>query len=223
MLANGNWSKLNPQRGALIEFANTATPLALYFDFNPTTLSRTRSVTVRTGGAPGTHGGYDFQNRTEAVRASQGVTVNAESFSIKILLDATDRMNAGDPSALQNGIQPELDIIRSMVEPKMQTPGGARTLAAIGHGHDRAFSRHQFASVLLFQWGPHLLPVFMTQAQVDLKEFLPTLFPYRAEATLTLQLIESNNPFYVDELKRQFASAGQAPGPNPGPAPNLRL
>jgi hypothetical protein len=72
--------------------------------------------------------------------------------------------------------------------------------------------------VLLFRWGPHTLPVFMTQAQIELKEFLPNLKPYRAEATLTLQIIESNNPFYVDELKRQFASAGQPVGTSPTPA-----
>ena len=34
---------------------------------------------------------------------------------------------------------------------------------------------------------------------------------YRAEATLTMQIIESNNPFYREELKRQLSMAGQAP------------
>jgi hypothetical protein len=47
---------------------------------------------------------------------------------------------------------------------------------------------------------------------VELQEFLPDLTPYRAEVTLTLQIIESNNPFYQDELNRQFGSAGQGPG-----------
>jgi len=218
MSAGGNFSQLNVQRGALIEYADTSTPLELHFEFNPTTITRTRAVTLRTGGAQGTRGGYDFQNKSETARAAQGVTVNAESFSVKILLDATDRMNADDAQAAQNGVQPELDIIRSMLEPKIQTPQGARTLAAIGQGNQRAFSRQQYASVLLFSWGVHTLPVFMTQAQIELKEFLPNLVPYRAEATLTLQIIESNNPFYVDELKRQFASAGQTVGTSTTPA-----
>ncbi len=47
----------------------------------------------------------------------------------------------------------------------------------------------------------------MTQAQFDVKAWLPNLVPYRAEATLTLQIIESNNPFYREELRRQFAPA----------------
>lgn len=210
-LPSGDRSHIRHQRGALVEYANVEQPLELHFEFNPASISRTRSVTVRTGGAPGTLGGYDFADETETARASQGITVNAESFTIKILLDATDRMNAGDERAGKEGIQPELDLVRSLLEPKTQTPEGARTLAALGEGGERAFSRHQFASVLLFKWGPHVLPVFMTQAQMDVKEYLPNLYPYRAEVTLTLQIIESNNPFYQEELKRQFSSASDAP------------
>lgn len=217
MPSTGNFSHLNVQQGALIEYADTSTPLELHFEFNPTTITRTRAITLPTGGAQGTRGGYDFQSKSETARAAQGVTVNPESFSVKILLDATDRMNADDAQAAQNGVQPELDIIRSMIEPKIQTPDGARTLAAIGQGNQRAFAREQHVSVLLFTWGVHTLPVFMTQAQIELKEFLPNLVPYRAEATLTLQIIESKNPFYVDELKRQFSSAGQIVTTSPTP------
>jgi hypothetical protein len=211
-LTPGSYSRINAQRGALIEYANTPTPLSLHFEFNPASITRTRGVTVRTGGAPGTRGGYDFADAREVARASQGVSVNAESFSAKILLDATDRMNAGDPIATRFGVQPEIDVLRSMVEPKSQTPDGARTLAALGEGDERAFARHQYASVLLFVWGVHVLPVFLTQVQIEAKEYLPALLPYRAEATLTMQIIESNNPFYREELKRQFALAGALPG-----------
>jgi len=211
-LASGNFSRLRVQRGALVEYAATASPLSLAFEFNPATISRTRSVTIRTGGAPGTRGGYDFSDAREAARASQGVSVNAESFTLKILLDATDRMDAGDPLAGRLGVQPEIDVLRSMVEPKSQAPGGARTLAALGEGDERAFARHEYASVLLFIWGPHVLPVFMSQVQLEVKEYLPSLVPYRAEAALSLQIIESNNPFYREELKRQFAVAGLASG-----------
>ena len=211
-LGSGNFSQLRSQRGALLEFSNAPAPLALQFEFNPTTISRSRSVTVRTGGAQGTRGGYDFTDARETSRASQGVTVNAESISVKILLDATDRMNAGDPIATLQGVQPELDVLRSMVEPKSQTPDGARTLSALGQGDQRAFARHEYASVLLFSWGVQVLPVFLTQVQIDAREYLPSLLPYRAEATLSLQLIESNNPFYLAELKRQFANATVASG-----------
>jgi hypothetical protein len=48
--------------------------------------------------------------------------------------------------------------------------------------------------------------------QFDVKAFLPSLLPYRAEATLTLQIIQSDNEFYNTEMKRVFASAQQASG-----------
>ncbi len=194
-------------RGALIEYALSLPPLALVFDFNPQTLSRTRTVTIRTGSAPGTRGGYDFALPTETPRASQGVTVAPESFSLELLLDATDRMHDGDPLASALGIEPQLDTLRTMLEPKAQGPGGVQILSSLGLGGERAFQRHESASVLLFVWGTHILPVFLTNVRVNEKAHLPTLIPYRAEVDLTLQVIEGNNPFYQVEKVRQVVSA----------------
>ena len=47
-------------RGALVEYAVSLPPLVLMFEFNPEQISRSRTITVRTGNAPGTRGGYDF-------------------------------------------------------------------------------------------------------------------------------------------------------------------
>jgi hypothetical protein len=41
---------------------------------------------------------------------------------------------------------------------------------------------------------------------------LPTLVPYRTEATLTLQVIQSRNDFYTPEVERMFNSAQAAIG-----------
>lgn len=198
---------INATRGVLVEYAQSLPPLALVFEFNPQTLSRTRTVTVRTGNAPGTRGGYDFVLPTETPRVSQGVTVQPESFHLTILLDATDRMDRGDPVASRFGVQPELDTLRTMVEPKSQGPGGVQLLSSLGQGGERAFQRDESASVLLFVWGPHILPVFLTTVRVDEKAHLPSLLPYRAEADLTVQVIEGNNPFYQVETVRQIAFA----------------
>lgn len=194
-------------QGVLIEYALSLPPLALVFEFNPETISRTRTVTLRAGSAPGTRGGYDFTLPTETPRAAQGVTVEPETFSVKILLDATDRMNGGDPVASLLGVEPELATLRSMVEPKSQGPGGVQMLASLGHGGQRAFQRDRSASVILFVWGTHILPVFLTSVAVEEKTHLPTLIPYRAEATLAMQVIEGNNPFFSVERVRQVAMA----------------
>ena len=208
---NGNFSHLKVVRGSLREYTNADNPLELHFEFNPSTITRTRAVEIKFGEGQSMTGGRDFSKTSEVSRVTQGATVKAESFSVKILLDATDRMNTADKDAQLKGVQPELDILYSMVEPKLQAPDGATTLAALGEGG--ASSQVQpYPSVLEFHWGDQILPVLMTQLQFDVKAYLPSLLPYRAEVTLTLQIIQSANPFYTPEMKRVFSSAQKAVG-----------
>lgn len=198
-------------RGALVEYGLSLPPLLLEFEFNPESLSRTRSVSITTGNAPGTKGGYDFAYPWETNRVAQGVSVEPEQFSIDILVDATDRMgDSNHPAhAIANdfGIEPDLDTLRSMVEPKTQGPGGVQMLAGLGLGSGRAFSRDEYPSVLLLVWGSHVLPVFLTSVQVEEVSHLPNLKPYRANVNLSFQVIEGNNPFYKVEKVRQSVGA----------------
>ncbi len=198
---------LNVTKGLLVEYALSVPPTVLVFDFNPREMNRKRTVTVKTGSAPGTRGGYDFLLPTETPRVAQGVVVEPESFSFTILLDATDRMNSGEFIATSNGIQPELDTLRTMVEPKAQGPGGLQMLASLGLGGARAFQRNETPSVLLLVWGSHILPVFLTSVDVKEMAHLPSLVPYHAEVTLSVQVIESHNPFYLAEKVRQVVGA----------------
>jgi len=198
---------LKVTKGALVEYSLSLPPLALVFDFNPQTLTRTRTIQLRTGSAPGTVGGYDFTLPTDTPRVSQGVTVLPESFTIDILIDGTDRLMEGDATTGQFGIEPELDTLRSMVEPKSQGPGGLQMLSSLGLGGARAFQRDQSASVLLFVWGSHILPVFLTSIRVEETAHLPSLVPYRANVQLTMQVIEGSNPFIKVEKVRQVISA----------------
>jgi hypothetical protein len=204
---------LRVNRGALVEYSLSVPPLVLMFELNPESISRTRTINVNTGIASGSRGGYDFYLPTETPRASQSVSFQPESLTIEILFDATDRMNAGNRIASVYGVQPELDTLRAMVEPKVQGPGGMKTLASFGSL--RAFQRQESASVLLFVWGHRVLPVFLTSVRVDEEAHLPSLVPYRATANLTMQVIESQNPFYTFERIRGIVSAtlnlGQLP------------
>lgn len=190
-------------RGILFEYGLTLPPLALVFRFNPQEISRTRTVTVRTGNAPGARGGYDFLTPLETARVSQGVEMQAESFSITVLLDATDKMNEGDAIATTMGVQPQIDTLRAMAEPKAQGPGGVKVLSALGLPGARAFERQEVASVLIFAWGLQVLPVFLTSVSQRETLHLPNLMPYRAEMGLTMQVIESANPFFLADKVRQ--------------------
>lgn len=190
-------------KGVLFEYGLTIPPLALVFQFNPQEISRSRTVTVKTGNAPGARGGYDFMSPLETARVSQGVEMQAESFSIDIMLDATDAMNDGNDVAAQFGVQPQIDTLRSMAEPKTQGPGGVKVLSSLASGAARAFERQETASVLVFAWGMQLLPVFLTGVGQKEALHLPNLMPYRATMSLTMQVIESANPFFLAEKVRQ--------------------
>jgi hypothetical protein len=194
-------------RGILVEYALSIPPLVLSFEFNPETLSRSRTITVQRGDLPSNRGGYGFTSPLETARAAQGVSMDPETFSIRILLDATDRMDQGDAIATAFGIQPEIDTLRTMVEPKVQGPAGVQMLASLGAMSDRALFRREHPSVLLFVWGYYIVPVFLTSVTIDEKAHLPSLFPTRAEANLTMQVIESSNIFYNVEKVRQLLGA----------------
>lgn len=197
------------QKGILVEYSLAQPQLSLEFDFNPSTISRTRSASVSTGETPATRGGYDFTSPLESDRAAHGVSMQAETFSINILLDATDRMNEGDSTATKMGVQPEVDTLRAMVEPKVQSGSGVRLLASLGAGETLAVANRSYASVILFVWGQRVLPVFLTSVQIEETAHLPTLMPYRAEVTIQMQVIESQNPFYKAEVIRQSVSAAR--------------
>ncbi|MEP3346264.1 MAG: hypothetical protein ABJN34_00165 [Litoreibacter sp.] len=195
-------------KGMLFEYGLTVPPLALRFQFNPQEISRSRTVTVKTGDAPGSRGGYDFVSPLETSRVSQGVEMQAESFSVTILLDATDALNDGEAIAKTFGVQPQIDTLRSMAEPKVQGPGGVKVLASLGLSGSRAFERDETASVLVFAWGMQLLPVFLTGVTQKEAFHLPNLMPYRAEMGLTMQVIESANPFFLADKTRQTIGTG---------------
>ena len=199
---------VNLLKAMLVEYGLSLPPLVLQFRFNPTSLSRTRAIELNLGSAPGTNRGYDFTTPFETPRVAQGVQLKAEEFSISTLFDATDAMNEGDAIAGALGIEPQLDTLRTMVEPKTQGPGGLSTLASLGLGGERAFQRNETASVLLLVWGTHVLPVFLTSVQVEEVAHLPTLIPYRANVELSFTVIEGNNPFYQVEKARQVVGAG---------------
>lgn len=193
-------------KGVLFEYGVTVPPLALEFDFNPQQIARSRTVTIRTGNAPGARLGYDFTTPLDTPTVAQGVELQGEQLSVAILLDATDRMNEPNkyPDAKKFGVQPQIDTLRAMAEPKVQGPGGLQVLSSLGGGA-RAFERQESASVLIFGWGVQILPVFLTGVSQNESMHLPNLAPYRAEMTLSMQIIESNNPFSMAEKVRQTA------------------
>ncbi len=182
-------------------------PLILEFDFNPSQITRTRTITIKEGGGRSPSKSYDFNFPHEVARVSQGVSAQPETFDVSILLDAQESHDNGDPSAKAFGIEHKIVVLRVMIEPKKNGMPGGIALAELGLGSNKAASRKEYASVLLFIWGTHILPVFLTSIQVKETAHFANLRPARAEVTLSMQVLEGNNPFYQVESLRQFAGS----------------
>jgi len=194
--------------GMLLEYALSLPPLAVEFEFNPESLTRSRSVSFDGSALPIS----DFTTPGEANRIGQAASATAETITFDILLDATDKLSdTSHPMheiALVSGIEPEIATLRSMVEPKVSGPGPFQMLASLGGGGSHAHERDEHLSILLFVWGTHILPVFMTSLTIEEQAHLPLLKPYRAKASITLQVLESTNPFYqVEQVQRMVMSA----------------
>lgn len=201
---------LATQRGALIEYTLADLPRVLVFDYNPSTLRYDHRFTNPSAKTPGVRGG-SFDSAEDTMRATQGARVEPQAFSIAILLDASDRIAHGDPLAARYGVEPELDTLRAMHEPRSQAPAGAQVLSLLGHGGKRSHQSAESLPVLLFVWGSHVLPVLLRWVDIEELAHLPSLTPLRAKATLDFEILEGDNPFYRVESLRRLASAAIAP------------
>lgn len=195
-------------KGMLVEYGISLPPLAVEFEFNPESVSRSKTVNFDSSALPI----IDFMTPAEGNRIAQAASVTAETISFDVLLDATDKM--ADPTHLMHGIanqigvEPEIATLRSMLEPKVSGLGGFQVLSSLTGGGTHAHERDEHLSVLLFVWGTHILPVFMTSLNIEEQAHLPLLKPYRAKASISLQVLESNNPFYqAEQVQRLVASA----------------
>lgn len=200
-------------RGAFVEFGISLPPLIVVFQFNPQTISRTRTASVDVPRTPRKRG---VQNSTllsqvskDALtdfRGKQVIKVNEETMSFDIRLDATDKLDAGDALTEEFGVAPQLSTLELMMLPKGQGLLGAAVSALL----EKAGAKFSFVDdarnppVILFVWGrKKVLPVNITSMQIKEEEFSPDLNPTRATVTVNLQVIEGPNaPFlYTKALK----------------------
>jgi hypothetical protein len=214
-------------RGAFVEYGLSLPPLFVVFQFNPLTITRTRTATV---GADTTAQRCEmarqqmlqhssFIQRVKAdpgklftdFRAGQSMVVKQESISFDIRLDATDKLNRGDAITQQFGVAPQLSTLELMMTPKNQSVLGGLATALIGGptGSFAFFSEDKNPPVILFIWGrKKVLPVNFTNMQIKEEEFSTDLNPTRATITVSLEVLEGPNlPFLYTKTLKEVMSA----------------
>jgi hypothetical protein len=151
-----------------------------------------------------------------ALREKQHVTVEPETLSFEIRLDATDGLNDGDARTALFGIAPQLATLELLMEPKSESELGAavdkvRTLLGRGDKPGFTFTGVSKPPMVLFIWGlKRVLPVNINSMQITETEFSPLLAPTRATVAVNLTVIEGKNaPYRYSKAIKEVMSAQQ--------------
>jgi len=191
-------------KGALVDSNILAVPpLIVAFQFNPETITRRRCATLRDPKARMAN--PSGTPPTEAMGEAQTTIVPPEAISLDVRLDATDAMAEGDRVAGTLGVLPALSALEMMITPRAQSLFGGRLKLAANFG----FGSRQDTPVLIFVWGrQRVLPVRLTDMNIQEAEYNPLLNPTRVTVGLSLQVLEGANPFYrFTQLQREALAA----------------
>jgi hypothetical protein len=217
-MSDGFPNKPKILRGAFVEFGLSLPPLVVVFQYNPLQLTRNRSLTFAVPNpppappapAPGstavatttpTRTLRQFHSQVSDLldlQKQQLVTVQEQSISFDIRLDATDKLNDGDTITEQFGISPKIATLEQMVTPKDESLLGAALGALLGSPGGFSFTRGANPPLVLFIFGrKRVLPVNINSLNITETEFSTDLNPIRATVAVSLTVIEGKSVPYM--------------------------
>lgn len=210
-------------KGAFVEYGISIPPLIVPFQFNPVTISRDRANTFNVPGyiqqwskeqGGGNISLREYHQREECgklenLRDLQDVKVGSETISFDIRLDATDKLDEGDPIAQQFGIAPQLSTLELMMYPKEESLAGLAISELLGPTAGHTFVGTEKPPMILFVWGrKKVLPVNLTSMKVKEEEFSTDLNPIRATISVSLTVIEGPSaPYQYSKAMKETMSA----------------
>jgi hypothetical protein len=156
------------------ETANVLRIISLQYNSD----SLTRTLQVQTAGG-------STNDRVEPVRF-KGPAV--ETFKLEADIDATDQLEFPDQNAtaIQFGIQPQLALLESLVQPTAAQLSSVDREASSGTLEIAPI----LAPLALFVWSKsRVVPVKVTDFSITEEAFDPSLNPIRAKVTLSLRVL----------------------------------
>jgi hypothetical protein len=185
-------------RGAFVEYGLSLPPLAFAFQFNPETLTRSRTASYTPAGAEGSGAGCRQGSEAQQRSCLAQVQVSEETIGLTLQLDATDDLSDGRGVAGQFGIGPQLSVLELMMYPKTDQLFGFPIGNLLGGTDQFGAAQAKTIPILLFVWGrKRVLPVVMTSQQITEQEYFPDLNPKRAQCVVQLKVLEGFNPPYL--------------------------
>lgn len=144
------------------------------FQYNPETLSRSLQVQVAEG---------EGNARAEAFRI-KGAPV--ETIRMDIEIDATDRLETAEPSAVSLGIYPQLAALETLLYPNVDDV--VKNMSDASRGTMEIVPLE--APLTLLIWGQRrVLPVRISDFSVAEEAYDVNLNPIRAKITLSLRVL----------------------------------
>jgi hypothetical protein len=176
-------------KGALLEFGDALlglVPNIVLFQYNPEQLSHKLAKTPSQDAD---------QTATTERRENQRVSnLPIETIEdLKLFLDATDKMEGGDPITAVRGIGPAIAALEMMLFPIGTSQINIRSLLG-GRGSGSAVLQPLELPLVLFVYGPwRIVPVHVHGVHVVEQEFDQFLNPIQAEVTVTLKVLSKDN------------------------------
>jgi hypothetical protein len=194
------------------------TASVILFQYNPDTLTRTLQA-QSAGGEGGDH--------SEALRL-KGAPV--ENIALDVEIDATDRLEKAEGTAVGMGIYPQISVLEMLLYPKSSLVLANTALLAAG----TIEVIPPTAPFTLFVWGPkRVLPVRLTDFSVTEEAYDANLNPIRAKVSLRLRVLSYNDlprshPGYSlflshQVVKEAMATVGSANGLSAVAGSNINL
>jgi hypothetical protein len=151
------------------------------------------------------HNGY---SDLRALWRDQLVTVNEQTISFDLRLDASDKLNDGDPIVTRYGVAPQIATLELMVTPKNESEPGGDVESRLGKSKGFSFARTPNPPLILFIFGRNrVLPVNVNAMNITETEFSAELNPVQATVGVNLTVIEGNNlPYRYSALNLKGAA-----------------
>ena len=159
-------------KGAIISVGTASpVPTVIPFQYNPASMTRTLSL-----------------SESESAEKKEMWVQNPprEAITVKIELDATDKLETADPITGLFGIHPQLASLELLLYPKSTGIILNKVLMAVGMVEIIPAEQ----ALILFAWGgSRVVPVKITGFSIEETEFDTKLNPIRATVTLNMDVL----------------------------------
>ena len=184
-------------KGAFVEYGLSVPPMMVVFQFNPETISRSRSNTysvpaesIKAVGNVSMREYHQMFTDLDTLQDLQEVKTGSETISFDVRLDATQNADSNNPANKLFGIAPQLSTLELMMYPKSESILGKMLDKKGGF----SFTGKDKPPLILFVWGrKKVLPVNIESMKINEQEFSPDLNPVRATVSVELNVIEGPN------------------------------